>query len=289
MSFGGSSGSTTTQVKFNPQQRELINSALPTATNFAQSGGVQLPDFSTIPGFNSIQQQGQQLGIDAALGDLSNLASSGIGASSFLLDPANLDPASNPFLQGTIDAAIRPLTQQFTESVLPGIRGEAITAGQLGGSRQGVAEGIASRGFTDAIGDVTSGIAGQNFQQAQNRMLQALGLLPQTQSAVLAPSATLESIGGTQFGLEAAQLQEQYQRELQEQLAPYLAAKDVIGLATGLGAGTSTTTSGGSPGLIGGGLGGAATGASIGSIIPGIGTGIGAGVGGIFGALSSLF
>ena len=288
MSFGGSPSTSTSEIVHSPEQKKLINASLPAALQFAQSGGVKLPDIQQVPGFNENQIAGQNLAIGAATGDLTNLASGVGGASSYFLDPNNLSPDANPYLNATIGAAVRPLQQQFQETVLPGIRGGAISAGQLGGSRQGVAEGIAAGRFGDAIGDVTSGIAGQNFQAGQDRMLSAINSSPTTAAALLGPAGTLSTIGGQQYGLEAAQNEEAYNRAIQKQLAPYLAAKDVIGLASGLGSGTSTTTTPGSPGVIGGALGGAATGASIGSIIPGVGTVAGAGIGGVFGALAGI-
>lgn len=90
-------------------------------------------------------------------------------AQNFLLGPA-LFTESNPALQGAINAAIRPVTQQFGETVLPGIRDEFVSAGGLGGSRQGIAEGIASRALLDQIGSISSDLANQNYLAGLNAL-----------------------------------------------------------------------------------------------------------------------
>ena len=62
-----------------------------------------------------------------------------------------LDPANNPTLKGYVDAAINPLREQLHSNVLS-IGDAAQQQGAYGGSRQGVVEGTALRGFNaDAI------------------------------------------------------------------------------------------------------------------------------------------
>jgi len=51
----------------------------------------------------------------------------------------------NPLLSEQISQLGGDIGQFFQEQVLPGITGTAVAAGQLGGGRQGVAQGIASR------------------------------------------------------------------------------------------------------------------------------------------------
>ena len=110
-------------------------------------------------GFGSLLGGGaSEQGLAGALQGMQGLLSAG-------------DPSSNPYFQQAVQSAIRPLTEQFTEQVLPSIRSGAIGAGQTGSSREGVAQGIASRGYLDAVGDITSGMGNQAYAQG----LQALG------------------------------------------------------------------------------------------------------------------
>lgn len=74
--------------------------------------------------------------------------------------------ALNPVVQSTI----RRLGEGFNEQVLPNIRGNAVAAGQYGGSRQGIAEGLASKGLLYSMGDTASGMYNNAFNTAQQQM-----------------------------------------------------------------------------------------------------------------------
>lgn len=80
------------------------------------------------------------------------------------------DPSSNQYVANAINSAIRPVTQNFQEQVMPAIRQGAQAAGQMGSSRQGIAEGIAARGYQDTVGDISSNM----MNQAYNQGLQAM-------------------------------------------------------------------------------------------------------------------
>ena len=79
---------------------------------------------------------------------------------------------NNAMVQNQMDMLGQNLGRQFSQQILPGIQSNAIAAGQLGGGRQGVAQGIASQGFADAFGQGASGIMSNAYNQAQ----QATGL-----------------------------------------------------------------------------------------------------------------
>jgi hypothetical protein len=100
-----------------------------------------------------------------------------------------LDPASNPFLAASIEAAQRPLIQQFQEEVVPGMRADFTRAGQTvqgtGSSPFQMAAARASSGFADALGDIGTRMASENFQQERTRQLQAASALPGVDRAQL--------------------------------------------------------------------------------------------------------
>lgn len=63
------------------------------------------------------------------------------------------------------------ITRNATENILPQIRSDAIASGQYGGSRQGIAEGLAMSRLNQ---DLSTGLApmyGTAFENAQNRMM----------------------------------------------------------------------------------------------------------------------
>jgi len=140
-----------------------------------------------------------------------------------------LTPQQNPMLQQAMQSAIRPLTQQYQENVLGGITDEAVRAGQTGGSRQGIAEGIAGREYLQQVGDITEGMAYQDFAGGQERMLQGLSQAPTIANLGLAPSEIMQQAG------------------MQEQLAPWQQLQlqqGLIGAPTVLGGGGGGGTGG---------------------------------------------
>lgn len=94
-----------------------------------------------------------------------------------------LSPDSNPFLQQSIEAAQRPLMQQFEDETMPRLRSEFTQAGQRvqpqGSSPFDRASALAQRGLTQELGDISSEMAAQNFQQERGRQQQAAQAVPQ--------------------------------------------------------------------------------------------------------------
>jgi hypothetical protein len=288
-SGGGGSSTTTTKLELSPEQRELFNLALPALTEFAANPPQAFPG-QTVAGFDPAQVAGQQTLVNQAQGNVTNLGNAALQASQFFLGPG-LDPATNPFLQSAIEAAVRPIQTNLTETALPAIRGEAITSGQFGGSRQGLAESGAITGASRAIGDTAGSLANQGFQASLEAGIRALGLAPQTGSLLFQPGGVLSAVGAERQNQQQRLIDADINKFLQEQLLPFLSAKEIAGIAFGIpnqSSIASGTTQGGGVSPIQGALGGAATGAAIGSIFPGIGTVIGGGLGAI-GGLLGLF
>jgi hypothetical protein len=136
-----------------------------------------------------------------------------------------------------ISAATRPLTQQFTEEVMPGIQSTFSRAGRLGSGAQGAVTGRATEGFTRALGDVTSRIAAEDyarergFQEAATRdVISGAGNLSNVFSSFLAPSAVLADVGARREAISSQPLAEsmrrfEYTQNLpQDQFAKYMAS-----------------------------------------------------------------
>src|SRR6266516_1320453 len=242
--FGGGSpppATTQTKVQLTPEQKQLIGLAMPDLTKFANQG-IPLTPFSTVSDFNPTQTQGAS-DILSSTGAQSGVVNNAAGASQFLTSGNALDPNTNPGLRGTIDAATRPIWQGLTESALPAIRGEAVGSGNYGGSRQGIAEGIATRGAEQAAGDTANKIAYSGYNTGLDSMIKALGLAPTTAQSLTTPGATETAVGDYQHQLEQAKLTEAGQRYLQPYTEPLQVGQALAGIAAGLpGAGTSTTS-----------------------------------------------
>lgn len=117
------------------------------------------------------------------------------------------DPANNPYLANAMNSAIRPVTQQFQEQVMPGIKAGANEAGQMGSSRQGVAEGLASRGYMDTVGDITTNMGNQAYAQGLQAMNSAGALGNQMVGMDLNASQSAGALGNQATGLKS-QLQQ---------------------------------------------------------------------------------
>lgn len=178
-----------------------------------------------------------------------------------------LNPATNPGLQGAITAAQRPVMQQFTDAggVLSQIRDAAGGAGQFGGTRQGIAEGIASGRLSQTLGDISSSMVNENYQKGLDTFSKTLAFAPEAMKTNLLPAQMLEAAGLQKE--DYAQEQENYLAamrdwEMNKQWAPL---QNYANIVYGGGSSQSTTTvPGQKTNRLGGALGGAATGMAIG-------------------------
>ena len=262
------------------EQRQLMQLAMPGVEQFA-ANVPQRYQGPTQAGFDPSQTAGQE-SVLAASPRVGELARSGADASQFYTSGDIWNPASNPNLQGAVDASVRPLYQQLTETALPAIRQEAITYSGLGGSREDLAQSRAIRDTGVAAGDTARKLVQSQYETNVGAQLKALGLLPQTQQSLYAEGTGISGVGD----VRQQELQRQYdlaqQNYMFDQYAPFLQSKEILSLIQGLpGGGVQTTGSVPStqPGLTQA-LGGAATGTALGSaIMPGVGTAAGAGIG----------
>lgn len=278
--------SQTTTQELSPEQRQLMQLAMPGVTQFAASVP-QRYQGSTVAGFDPSQVAGQEGALQSA-GVQTNLGRNAANTSNFWMSDQPWLPSNNPALQGSIDAATRPITQALTEQALPAIRDSAEKTGNFGSSRQGIAEGLASGRASQAIGDATSKITNDNYQTNVNAQLKALGLLPQTQGAQTTGDQTTSAVGDVRQAMAQALLGENVSNFNYDQLAPFLQSKEIMSLLSGLPGGSTTTTSTGpQKNNLTSALGGAAAGASLGSaIMPGVGTAVGGGLGALLPFLS---
>lgn len=238
---GGGGGTTTTTQELAPEQRQLLNLVIPEATRISQNTP-QLYPGSSIAGFDPLQIAGQHAAL-AASGGQAGLANSGAAANQFLTSGAVLDPNRNPGIAGAINAAFQPITRNYETNVLPGIRQDFITAGGYGGSRQGIAEGLATQGYFDTLGNTAANIINPAYQAGLNAFTQGIQNVPTLQESLLAAPTTISGVGEQRRQLSQQQLSEQAQRYLSEQILPFSVAQDIAALAFGIGGGSSTAKS----------------------------------------------
>lgn len=287
----GSSGTTNTTTTPWSGVQPYIKDSLTAAQDLYNSGAGYYPN-STVAAQSGTTQQAIDLTTERAL----NGSAVGNAAQSNATATLNGDYLnSNPNLQGAIDAATSGLVRQYQTATLPAINASFSKSGRYGSNAQygaGGAVDTANNTLASQIGNISSTMAYNNYNDERSRQLQASSLAP---SLANMDFANLNALTGA-----GASIDQYSQSQLNDLIARYQYANggaldDYIARINGTGAqnyknSASTPASGSAlAGALGGGLSGAATGAAVGSVVPGVGTAIGAGVGGLFGALSGGF
>jgi hypothetical protein len=209
---------------------------------------------------------------------------------------------SNPYQAQMMQAATRPLEQQFSQSVLPSIASLYSKAGRYGSGAMQNALGQATEGYGRALGDITSNIAGQQYQQERGLQQQAqLGLAglasaaPSIYGQQFIPSQQLAQVGAAREAIAAQPLQEQMARFQFGQQLPYQQLQGYLSSVYGTPMANYGTQSSQAPNnYIGSALGGAGLGYLGGSLLGGTTGGIsnaylGAGLGALGGGLLAGF
>jgi hypothetical protein len=192
---------------------------------------------------------------------------------------------ANPYQQAMMEAATRPLTQQFSQAVLPGISSLYSRSGRLGSGAMERALGTATEAYGRSLGDITSNIAGTQYQQerglqqqAQLQQAQLAGLAPQFYGQQFLPSQTLAQVGAQQEAIAAQPLQEQLARYQFGQQLPYQQLQGYLSSVYGTPLGSYGTQTTNAPtyqnrgaGVLGGGIAGGLGGYALGQAFPQIG------------------
>ena len=211
---------------------------------------------------------------------------------------------ANPYQAQMMQAATRPLEQAFSNQILPGISSLYSKSGRLGSGAMERALGTATEGYGRALGDITSNIAGTQYQAERGLMQQAqLGQAALAQAAPsiygqqFLPSQALGQVGAQQEAIASQPLQEQMARFTFGQQLPYQQLQGYLSSVYGSpmgGFGTQTTqtplstnrTTGALAGALAGGLGGYALNKAFDFGSPGLSSALGAGAGGLLGYFS---
>jgi hypothetical protein len=197
--------------------------------------------------------------------------------------------AGNPAFQGAVQSAIRPVTEQYQNVVMPGLNSTFSEAGRYGSGAHQQMAGQASTDYQRNVGDIASNMAYQNYSDERGNMLKA---------GLLAPEMAQQDYHDiSQLGMAGQGIDTYNQSMINEDKNKYNfnANKDWNYLSNYMGLlqqapwGSTTTSTPPSPNPFTSGLGGAFAGGALGSAIPGIGTGVGALLGGGAGILGSFF
>lgn len=120
-----------------------------------------------------------------------------------------LEAPGDSDIQGLIDATSDDMTRAFERADLANIRASAINAGQLGGSRQGIAEGVAQEGLGRAILTMSSNVRHDSYERERDRQAQLAAASMQAQMSGAGASAQAmaqQQIAAGQQRLQALEL-----------------------------------------------------------------------------------
>lgn len=82
----------------------------------------------------------------------------------------------NPYLDQMAAGITQQATRNLNENILPGVRSNSIASGGFGGSRQGIAEGLAMGRTNDALTNSLANLYGTDYTNQMNRNLQQYGM-----------------------------------------------------------------------------------------------------------------
>jgi hypothetical protein len=206
-SSGGGTQTSTTKVEYTPEEqaaRNRIFSEAGSTFDNAKAMNGQMGYTGPRPvGPSGETQASWQLGANAAQRTQS-IADKMEGANDFGLSSA-LYAESNPYLQSAIRAAQRPVVEQFTDAggVLSAIRNSSVANGTFGGSRQGIAEGLAMRSLQDKLGDISATMSNDNYKVAMAQRSDAIKNAPMLAMLNQIPAQMFSQMGQQREGYQA--------------------------------------------------------------------------------------
>lgn len=152
----------------------------------------------------------------------------------------------SPYREALIQAATRPLVQQYEQTVLPGIASGFSRAGRYGSGAMEQAQARATEAFGRSLGDVSATLAAQDY--ARERGLQQQAQIAQSALAQAAPSffqssflpaQALGAVGAAREQIAAQPLQESMQRFQFGQQLPFQQLQGFLSSVYGNPMGTS--------------------------------------------------
>ena len=189
-------GTTTTSQQFTPwAQAQPTYDAMANQMNAQAARGPQYVGQSvqTQQGWNAAQ---------AAIPGMRGAANTALGNYGFLSRAA--DVANNPYVQGMMGNNRAAAQRSLTEDFLPALGNQSQAAGGMGGSRQGVAQGMATDRAMRSMLEANNSLAMGAYSQGLGAQQSALGSLGAVQQGLMAPGAALGAIGQAREGYQQA-------------------------------------------------------------------------------------
>lgn len=215
--FGGNqAGNENRQIGrtgLDPRLDALYNTFLGEAVNrYNDPNGQQFYEGSTVAGLTPDELAAQQYlrNLSGGMGDFA-----GAGMDYYRSTLANAqNGGQSPQLQGAIDAMAGDVTQQANDpgGIFSQIRQNSLAHGSFGGTRQGVAEGLAQGRIAEQIARRSAEMRLGAQQQATAAAQGALGAIPNITSAATTPASLLSAVGGQNRQLDQQRMDDNLRR-----------------------------------------------------------------------------
>lgn len=293
MSGGGGGGDTTTVQKADPWSgaQPHLRAGMAEAQKLFNQGGPEFFPGQTYVNRDPLENLAQNQRLALAAGPMSGQVNALSGATMDMLRAP--DVASNPYVAGMADTIQGRLNRNLMENQLPGIRGGALAAGQVGGSRQALAEGQAIGRTNEAYGDAMAQLYSDAYGKGLDQQYRGAATAPSTMQAMMMPSEMVANVGAYNRGEAELALQDQMARHEFNQNRPYSNLQNYMNIVQGnpWGSTSSSEMAGGSRGFNpGGAIGGAGLGYMGGTALAGGlgGFGAGASMGAALGPIGAI-
>lgn len=150
---------------------------------------------------------------------------------------------SNPYLSSAINAATRPMVENFNDTIMPGIQSGFQGSGRYGSGLQAYQQQKAGEGLARQIGDVSSAMAYKNYGDERTNQIRSSTLAPMLAQTEYDDIGALQNVGAIREKQAGAQMQDDINRFYNAQTAPQQAVQQYMALINGGYGGTSTQTS----------------------------------------------
>lgn len=232
-----------------PEQQQNVNMLMQGARDFYGTGGPQFFPGQTYAGPTGSELAGRQMATSYANGVGADIAGATGRGDQVWLNPDNVfNPGNIPGFQRAQEGVTRQVNENLTRNVIPGIRSNAISTGSLGGSRQGISEGLAIAETNKTLGDTIANMNMNAYNSGLNMYNAAANRAPQTYNLGLQPANTLGLVGAQERADQQQGIDANMQRFNFEQMRPLLnlqAFQGLTGTAGQYGGTTNATSTGG--------------------------------------------
>tara|TARA_Y100001963_G_scaffold17154_1_gene21126 strand:+ start:167 stop:1024 length:858 start_codon:yes stop_codon:yes gene_type:complete len=123
-----------------------------------------------------------------------------------------LSPDTNPYLKSAMDAATRPMTEAFTQDVMPSIDAAFSGGGRYGSGLQANQQARAAEDYLQALGDAGSKMAYSNYADERGRQMTAAAAAPAMAELDYLDPSRLIDIGAAYEGMAERELREDIDR-----------------------------------------------------------------------------